>query len=398
MGVASAAAAAGASLKRPENAASETVTPPSKDLLPGGAYDQFLQQQVAQDQFSGNVLLAYRGDPVLVRSYGMADRSRSIPNGPDTIFQLASVTKSMTATAVLQLVQAGKVALESTLGAYVEGFPDDIANNVTIHQLLTMTSGMDNYYYDPAWYADLPTWTTADQVLDNTMTFIRQQALLFPPGTGYSYSNSGFVVLGVIVQQVSGQPYWDYMRQHIFQGASMLLTDFYTAPQVLALLAGGQMARNYSTQRTGSRVDISGNPQYIGLPDGAGGPYTTIFDMFRFATALRNSKLLNSAFSTLMLTGKFPIAPPTDPLNKGTLPIQSYLSGYGLEDFIINDRHILSHSGAGPGVATNLDIYPELDWVGVVLQNYDLTPFGANPEFSSLVELERQLITQHQAD
>ncbi len=395
---ASTLAAGGAALAAPRAALATQSAPPADPggpvppgLRPGGEFDQFVREQAAQDQFSGNFLIAYRGRPVLARSYGMADKALSVPNALDTLFALASVTKAMTATAVLQLAQQGKLAFWETLGTYLSGFPAPVAETVTVHQLLTMTSGMDNYYYDPAWQPQSRTWTTAAQVLDGTMGFVRKQPLLFTPGTAYSYSNSGFVVLGAIVQQLSGKPYWDYMRQHVFAPAGMSRTGFYTRPQVLALNAKHELAHPYSTQRTGGpRVDLFGDPIFIGLPDGAGGPYTTTPDLLSFATALQDGTLLNPAYAELILNGKFPLTPPAS-----TSPTwQSWISGYGLENTIINNQHVLGHSGNGPGIAAGIDIYPDLNWVAVILENYDLTPFGTSTQMSPAADLERQLITQ----
>lgn len=363
------------------------------DLRPGGSYDQFLQELAAQDQFSGNVLLAHRGLPVLMRSYGMADKLQGIPNGPNTLFWLASVTKAFTATAVLRLVQNGQIALDATLGTYLSGFTGDAASGITIHHLLTMTSGLADYSQVPGWRQESKQWNTPADVLDGTMSFIVQEKPQFPPGSGYFYSNSGFVVLGKIVAEVSGQNYWEHMRQNIFVPAGMTLTDFYTQPQVLKMMADGAVAHNYASQHGGPRVDLLqfGKPLFIGLPDGAGGPYTTTTDLLAFATALQNSTLLGPDYVRLALNGKVPLSPRPTPFDQA---IQLYFSGYGLTDTLINDSHILSHAGEGPGVTSNLDIYPTLDWVAIVLENYDLQPFGLIPDVCPLVKLERQLITR----
>lgn len=366
--------------------------PVPRSLRPGGEFDQFVQQQAAQDLFSGNVLLGYRGRPELTRSTGMADKALSVPNTLDTLFALASVTKAMTAAAVVQLAAQGKLEFWKTVGTYLSGFPAQIANHATVYHLLTMTSGMSDYSFDPAWFQEVPSWTTPEQVLGGTIAIIQQQALLFAPGTAYSYSDSGFVLLGAIVQQVSGQPYWDYMRQHIFGPAGMTRTDFYTWPQVAGLDAKHQVAHPYAAQRGGGpRVDDFGALKlYIGLPDGGGGPYTTALDLLAFATALQDGTLLAPGWAQLMLNGKFPVSPPA-----GTSPPwQGWIIGYGLEDTIINAQHVLAHSGNGPGIATGIDIYPALDWVAVILGNYDLTPFGTTTEMSPIAGLERQLITQ----
>jgi CubicO group peptidase (beta-lactamase class C family) len=365
LGAASAAVASGGALTfaQVSDTSPERCSPPPglipPGLRPGGAYDLFLQQQAEEDQFSGNVLLAHDGREVLARSSGMADKARSIPNSPNTLFALASVTKSMTATAILQLAQAGKIALEATLGNFVSGFPSQIADTVTVHQLLTMTSGMDNYYFDPAWFPQSKQWSTPSEVLDGTLAFIRQQPLRFIPGTQYYYSDSGFVVLGAIVAQVAGQAYWDYMRQHIFDKAGMGRTDFYTRPQVLALLATGELAHSYGTPRGGGpRVDMSGHPMFIGLPDGAGGPYTTAPDMLAFAMALQNSTLLDSAYAQFLLNGKAPLS-LKDGFGLPTDTVQAWYTGYGLEDFVVNNKHILAHSGNGPASRQTWTFIPD---------------------------------------
>jgi CubicO group peptidase (beta-lactamase class C family) len=398
----SALAAGGTALANPGTARASAsmapVGPVPPGLRPGGELDQLLRRQAAQDQFSGNFLLAYRGRPVLARSYGMADRKLPVPNTPDTLFALASVTKTMTAVAVMQLVQQGKLSLWGTLGTYLAGFPAYIADTVTLHQMLTMTSGLGNYYVGTDWQTVRSMWTTADQVLNGTMGFIRTQAPLFAPGTRYYYSDSGFVVLGAIVQQVSGQPYWDYMRRRVFAPAAMTRTDFYTAPQLRALDARHQVAHPYSTQRTGgTRADVFGNTGFIGLPDGAGGPYTTVTDMLRFAMSLKDGTLLAPAFAQLLWNGKVPVRGGVNgslPPGITTPPWQAWFSAYGFEDAIYGSRHVVGHAGEGPGITANLDIYPSLDWVAVILENYDLTPFGTTPDVMPIVHLERQLITQ----
>ncbi|HEY7418671.1 MAG TPA: serine hydrolase domain-containing protein, partial [Ktedonobacteraceae bacterium] len=240
------------------------------------------------------------------------------------------------------------------------------------------------------------------QVLDGTLAIIREQPLLFTPGTQYSYSNSGFVVLGAIIQELSGLPYWDYMRQHVFSPAKMTRTDFYTRPQVFALNASHEVVHPYAAQPNGgARVDVFntfGTLLFIGLPDGAGGPYTTAPDMLSFAIALQDGTLLDPARARQILDGKFPVNPSTSTGPSVPPDVastwQSWTIGYGLEDTIINGQHVLGHSGGGPGIGNGLDIYPELDWVAVVLENYDFTPFGVSFETSPIAVLERRLITE----
>ena len=162
-----------------------------------------------------------------------------------------------------------------------------------------------------------------------------------------------------IVQQLSGKPYWDYMRQHVFAPACMSRTGFYTRPQVLALNAKHELAHPYSTQRTGGPACPPLRRPHLHRPPGraAGGRYTTTPDLLSFATALQDGTLLNPAYAELILNGKFPLTPPAS-----TSPTwQSWISGYGLEDTIINNQHVLGHSGNGPGIAAGIYIYPDLN-------------------------------------
>jgi CubicO group peptidase (beta-lactamase class C family) len=309
----------------------------------------------------------------------MANKDRPIPNRPDTIFSLASITKPFTAIAVAQLVQQGKMAFTDTLGAHLEGFPAEVANTVTVHQLLTHTSGVGR----PALGSGTPAglgWNSFDEVMDGTLAIIRQTPLQFTPGTQYTYSNDGFFVLGAIVAQVAGQSYFDYIRQHVFGPAGMSHTDFYSRPQVLA---DDTIARPYWTQPSGARIDATASEFYPFTTGPAGGAYSTVSDLLAFARALTTGKLLSPAFAELTTGGKVAVPPPGAPEPAS----QSLFYGYGHLDAIVNNQRILGHSGSGPGAATRLDIYPGLDWVSIVLSNYDTT---INP----IVELERELIVR----
>ncbi|GAA3778120.1 serine hydrolase domain-containing protein [Plantactinospora mayteni] len=349
---------------------------PPKDLRPGGAYDRLVAGRAAQDMFSGTVLIAHHGRPVLVCAHGMANKDQSIPNRPDTVFWLASITKTFTALAIAQLVQQGKLAFHDTLGAHLAGFPTEQASTVTVHQLLTHTSGVGR----PAIGGGTPPgldWNGFDEVMDGTLALIRQTPLQFTPGTRYAYSNDGFFVLGAIVAKVTGQSYFDYIRQHVFSPAGMTRTDFFSRAQVLA---NNAIARPYWTQRDGTRADFITSPYAPYTTGPAGGAYSTVTDLLAFARALTAGKLLDPAFVDVITSGKHAL-PPSQP------PSQVEFYGYGYLNTILNNRRIVGHSGSGPGAANRLDIYPDLNWVSIVLSNYDTT---INP----IIELERNLVTR----
>jgi CubicO group peptidase (beta-lactamase class C family) len=335
-------------------------------LLPGGAVDQLISQQAAQDLFSGTVLLASHGEPVLVRSYGLASKALSIPNGPDTVFGLASITKAFTGVAVTQLAQRGKLGFADTLGAHLAGFPPEVADTVTIHQLLTHTSGMGDYLTDRALQGELGGFTSAAQEWDAIMAVIEQQPLLFPPGTRWSYSNSGFFTLGAIVAQVSGQSYYDYVRQNIFSPAGMASTGFYTKPE---LLGNASVAHPYATQGqngSGARYDFldSKYAPFIGGPDGGG--WSTAPDMLRFARALWQRRLLDPAFTGIATSAKAPL-----PAAVADSTADAGFYCYGLGETVLNYQRIVWHNGGGPGISTDFDTYPDLGWVAIRLENYD---------------------------
>jgi CubicO group peptidase (beta-lactamase class C family) len=356
-----AAGAAGANSAKRSSAGPAPSSVPV-DLRPGGAFDQFLAQLAAQDHFSGTMLVAHGGRTVLARNFGMADKAKSIPNTTDTVYCLASVTKLFTAVAIAQLVQQGKLKYEGTLGSYVDGFPAAAADNITIHQLLTHTSGMGDYHVIDGWATTSAGWNSAEQVLSQTMDFIRKAPLGFTPGTGHAYSNSAYTVLGAIVQQVSGQSYYDYMRQHVFAPAGMAASGFFTRPQ---WQSDRRFARPYATQPSGQRTDVVDQELFIGLPDG--NAFATAPDMVRFTRALLDGTLLEPAYIDLVVGAKFPAA--TLPAKPG-LPAKAMYEAYGPAATLRNGVWAVGHNGGSAGMSTLVEWYPS-DWVAVKLSNYD---------------------------
>ncbi|HEY4022962.1 MAG TPA: serine hydrolase domain-containing protein [Pseudonocardiaceae bacterium] len=342
---------------------------PPRDLLPGGAFDQLIAQLVARDQFSGTVLLSHQGTTVLARSYGMADQRRGVPNGPGTIYSLASDGKPFTGVAVTQLAQQGKIEFGATIGTYLDGFPSAIANTVTVHQLLTHTSGMGDYLGTAAWQAQAPNFTSAAQEFDAGLDIVRAASLLFTPGSSYSYSNSGYFALGAVVARVSGLSYYDYVRRYVFGRAAMTSAGFYAKP---LRESDPRFAHPYAGQPNGQRVDVSANEAFVGTPSGdacASAP-----DMVAFGHALACAQLLNPAYTGLLTGAKVPS--PTGPFQ-----------AYGILNAIVNNRVVLLHGGGSPGETTNISIYPDLGWVAVILCNYDV-------DLRPVLRLQDQLITQ----
>jgi CubicO group peptidase (beta-lactamase class C family) len=265
----------------------------------------------------------------------MANKALRLPNRPDTIFAVASITKLFTQVAIDQLAEQDKLAYDGKLGDYLDGFPPEIADTVTINHLLTHTSGMGDFHKDEGFFDEARTWDTAEEVMNGIMAYIRRGKLSFPPGTGNQYSNSGYSTLGAIVEKVSEQSYYKYVKQHVFVPADMTSADFYTTPQ---WRDDRRIARPYTLLPTGERVDAVDRYLFIGTP--AGGALATAADLVRFAN--------------------------------------THMAG----------RPLNAHGGS-PGVCADLDSYPDSGWVTAILSNYE-------DATQAIDALAREIITSHE--
>ncbi|WP_034592954.1 serine hydrolase domain-containing protein [Hamadaea tsunoensis] len=370
LGATSVAAATGLTVQTAGSspAAAHTGSPSGKvpqGLRPGGELDRLIADMAARDVFSGSVLITYRGRTVLSTSYGLADKARSVANGPDTLFGLASIAKLFTAVSVAQLAQRGKLTYFDTIGRHVDGFPAEIADRVTIHHLLTHTSGLGDPFGDPGFWDAARTWTSVRQQMDGIGEFVRTETPAFPPGAGSQYSNSGYHVLSEIVARVSGQEYHDYVREHVFRAAGMGSADFYTVPQ---LREDRRIAHGYyRPEGAADRVDNLG--EQIFLP----GAFASCGQLERFAHALSDEKLLNSAYTRTMLSPKLPMQPPP---GSGL----TVFACYGPDATLAGDRWAYGHNGGSSiGGVGELTFYPDHGYVTVILSNYEMESIRGIP-------------------
>lgn len=347
-----------------------SVRVPDK-LKPGGEFDRYVARLAAEDRFSGTVVVAHRGRPVLTRSYGWADRERRIRNGPGTIFALGSVTKAFTGVAVAQLAQQGKVHYEEKVGAYLDGFPPSVANAVTVHQLLTHTSGLADFHSEE-FVAQASSWDTVEEFWDGLVGFVRTCEPTLTPGTGNQYSNAGFAILGAIVAQVAEEDsYYDYVRKHIFERAGMSSADFYTTPQ---WREDRRIAHPYGEVPqggSGPRVDVLDHRLLIGSP--AGGALGSALDLIAFATAFQDNRLLKPEHTFL-------VASPKVPLRPGSWAAYSISArSQGGWNF--------GKNGGSNGVNANLDWFPGPNLAVAVTANY------SQPAAKLVADKARELIT-----
>jgi CubicO group peptidase (beta-lactamase class C family) len=345
-------------------------------LRPGGEFDRAVADLAARDRFSGTVLLVHRRRPVLARSYGPADRAGGAPNGPDTIFALGSITKLFTAVAIAQLVERGRVDYHEKIGGYLTGLPDELAA-ATVHHLVTHAGGQRDYMADPAYWEVALGWDSVEEVWEGSMSFVRRDPVRFVPGSAYEYSNSGYHLLGAIVAAVSGQSYYDYVRQHVFRRAGMTTADFYTTAQ---WRDDPRIAHPYAGQPPAERVDRLDAHIFIGSP--AGGAHACAPDLVRFADALRGNRLLSTPFTDLLHGAKTPRGRRTTPLGVE----ETSFATYAPMAILSGGQWLYWHNGGAPGVSTELAWYPTSDWTTVILSNYDQATMSLNA-------LSRKLIT-----
>ena len=312
-----------------------------------------LQALAAQGRFSGAVLIARDGEPVLKQAYGQADRALDLPNQVDTRFDLGSMDKMFTAVAILQLVEHGKLSLQGTIADYVPDYPNqEVARSVTIHQLLTHTSGLGDYFQSER-FDEMRAQLRSVQ--DYLALFV-DAPLEFKPGEQVQYSNSGYIVLGLIIEKVTGQSYYDYVRNNIFEPSGMTDTAAYELDAGVPNLAWGYTRYDVEYNETG---EIRNNSFLMPMRGGpAGGGYSTVDDLLRFSNALLEHKLLSAASTDLALAPKVRLG-----------EIAQY--GYGFMDRGNAQQRIVGHGGAAPGICSMLNIFLDKGYTTVVLTNSD---------------------------
>jgi CubicO group peptidase (beta-lactamase class C family) len=249
-------------------------------------------------QFSGVVALAKNGVPAFQRVYGMADRERSIPNNLETAFNVGSINKVFTQIAILQLVAAGKLNPDSTLAVYWPDYPNKVvANKITIRQLMRHTSGIGGNIFDSP-----PGGTRHDvRNLKDYLALFVNEPPQFEPGTSNAYSNAGYVVLGLLIERLSGQDYYTYVREHILLPAGMTRTGSFSVDSLPLNTAIG-----YTTGMENAPPGAPLHPNTQELPgrgSSAGGGYSTAQDLLKFLKALRENRIPNGLPAGLGIAG-----------------------------------------------------------------------------------------------
>jgi CubicO group peptidase (beta-lactamase class C family) len=306
---------------------------------PAARIRKFMQAAQLKDEFSGAVLVS-RGDATLYEGgFGLADREHGVPNTPETKFRLGSITKQFTAMAVLILQERGKLAVDDPIGKHLGDVPE-AWGPITIRHLLTHTSGIPNY---TGFFGMMQTTARTPATTDRVIATFRDRPLDFPPGERFAYSNSGYILLGKIIERASGEGYERFLRAAIFDPLGMKDTGYDHHDTVLPGRAEGY-------QRV---LGVIANAPYIDMawPFAAGALYSTVRDLATWDRALRAGKLLTAEGYKAMFT----------PFKEG------YAFGWSVGTR--GDRALIAHGGGINGFETQITRLPEEGLCVVVLSN-----------------------------
>jgi CubicO group peptidase (beta-lactamase class C family) len=294
--------------------------------------DNWLTQVSRDNLFSGSVLIAQRGNVLLSKGYGQADREKNTPNTSQTRFRLASITKQFTAMAVMILEAQGKLRVEDPICKYIADCPP-AWKDVTIHHLMTHTSGMPDF--------TLPDSTGTTFMQEQTIATFRDLPLYFSPGEEWSYSNSGYILLGYIIQQVSGMSYEEFLKESIFVPLGLEDTGYAHNSDGLAI--------GYDNQYTSLPADLD----QAEIFNAAGALYSSTEDLYRWDQALYTEELIPRASLERMFTPYVKV-----PTVEGDKAMYGYY-GYGWLIKQEEGQMQVWHGGGLPGVSTMIARYPE---------------------------------------
>lgn len=323
-----------------------------------------LEKLAGADVFSGAVLLAKDGVPIFQGAYGQANKDFNVPNRLDTKFNLGSMNKMFTAVAIAQLVERGQLSFDDPLAKFLPEFPDkESAQKIRIKHLLTHTAGLGGYFSKKWDESSRALYRTVDDMMKVAAA---DEKLLFEPGTRWQYSNTGMLVLGKVIEIVSGQSYYDYVRENISKPAGMLNTDCYELDRVNTNLAVG-----YEKEYGDNGITFTNNIFMHVMRGGPqGGGYSTVEDLLKFDRALRGNKLVGATFVQQLLSAKPELNSPN--------------YGYGFA--VDGAAQIVGHSGGFPGINSNLDMFLGSGWTAIFMSNYGR---GAQPVQQKMRELVR---------
>lgn len=322
--------------------------------------DKIATEHFQYNQPGGVILIAKNGNEIYKKAFGMANLENQVAMKTNMVFEIGSITKQFTAVAILQLMEQGKLQLNDPITKYLTDYPTH-GKTITVHQLLTHTSGIPNYTNMPEW---ANVWRKELSPAE-TLNLFKDHSLDFEPGSKFNYSNSGFVVLGVLIEKVSGMSYAKYVEQFLLQPAGMHHTQFGNRDSIIANRAQGYQKR-----------DTFVNAEYLSFsqPYAAGALMSTADDLLLWNKALRKGILLKKESLALATT------------NYKDSSQQSINYGYGFQTNSLYSSPTWEHGGGIFGFVSYAMCFPVEDLNIIILTNCDsYNPEGMATKLATIV-------------
>ena len=306
---------------------------------------EWFEQIADDDSFSGTVLVAWKGRPLFIAAYGLADRRWNVPNNIETRFDLGSINKSFTKIAIGQLIKDEKLSFDDRMSDLLPDYPNqEAAQRITLRHLLEHSSGLGDIFTEEFFNSSKSLYRSPSDFFP----LFADQPLQFEPGESESYSNAGFMVLGAIIESVSGQSYYEYVTEHVFKPAGMTNTGFFERDDPVPNIAEGYTKMGSDEENPVWRsnafmLPIRGNS--------AGSAQSTVEDLLRFDNAVREYKLLPPDYTDWYFSGDEPSVKGAAKNSTGRS-----MAGTGI-------------AGGAPGVSASLE--GDANLTVIVLSNYD---------------------------
>jgi CubicO group peptidase (beta-lactamase class C family) len=330
----------------------------------------YVDRLAAQELFSGTVLVAKDGKPIVTKAVGLANRDFDVPVTLDTKFNLGSMNKMMTGVACMQLVEAGKLSLDDPVSKYLgdDWLPKVDKSKIKVKHLLTHTSGLGSYFTEE--------WQRSSRALyrsvEDWKPIIKGETLAFEPGTSWQYSNTGMLVAGAVVEKASGMDYYEYVRNYITGPAGMVNSDFYETDKVNKNLAVGY---ERETGPHGSTVYRNNLYAHVVRGGPAGGGYSTVEDLLKFDQALRGGKLLKKELLAELWRAYPELGSP------------EYGLGWGIDERA--GSRVVGHTGGFDGISAAFNMYLDTGYTVVTLSNLGSAAQLVQEKAKSLIEQGR---------
>ena len=308
--------------------------------------EKLMNKYYEYGQFNGSVLVAENGNVILNKGYGYANMEWDVPNTTDTKFRLASITKQFTAMLIMQLVEEGKIDLNGKLSDYLPYYKKAIGDKITIHHLLTHTSGIPNLTNRPE--NEFNKISKNHIEVKELVEKYCSDDLEFEPGSKFSYSNSGYVILGAVIEEMSGKPYEEVLKEKIFDPSGMENSGYDNNNLIIDKRASGYN-KSFSEYENTEYLDMS-------FPYSAGSMYSTVEDLYLWDQALYSEKLLSEENKEIMFK----------PF------LQNYAYGWGVNELPVGDdkKKVTRHSGGINGFNTLIVRFVDDKHLIVLLNNF----------------------------